>query len=97
MNYTPLFVVEQSFQLAGRGCVLAPGPSIEPGATPVRVGDKIQLLLPSGARMETHIGGLEMIKRIVRPAVLTAAVLLPPDISKDQVPVGTQVFLLAAE
>ena len=77
--------------------MLAPGPSIEADATPVQVGDKIQLLLPSGARIETHIGGLEMIKRIVRPAVLTAAILLPPDIRKDQVPAGTQVFLLESE
>ena len=59
----------------------------------VQVGDRIRLLLPSGETIHTHVRGLEMIKRLVRPKVLTAAVLLPAEITKDKVPVGTRVYL----
>lgn len=93
MNEAPLFTVLQTFQLADRGCVLAPGPSIEEGATIVRVGDRIRLLLPTGAEIQTYVRALESIKRTVRPPVLTASVLLPKEITKEMVPVGTQVFL----
>lgn len=95
MNTQPLFVVEQTCDLSGRGCVLAPGPSIEEGAQPVRAGDPIRLVLPMGGTIDTHIKSLGWLKRLVRPAVLTAPMLLPKEITKGQVPVGTKVFLLA--
>ena len=97
MNTVPLFVVDQAFHLSGRGCVLAPGPSIEDGAPVVRVGDRIRLVLPSGEVLNTRIKGLEMLKRLVRPRVLTAAILLPTNITKEQVPIGTHVYLAASE
>lgn len=52
------------------------------------------LLRFSGAKIETHIRAFEMIKRMEMPPVLTAAILLPQQITKEQVPVGTQVFLV---
>jgi hypothetical protein len=94
MNEGPLFTVEHAFQLADRGCVLAPGPSIEAGAVEVRAGDRIRLVLPAGSAIETQIRSLEMIKRATRPDVLTAPILLPREITKEMVPVGTQVYLI---
>jgi translation elongation factor EF-Tu-like GTPase len=90
-----LFVVEDAFQITGRGCVLAPGPVAEAGGPVLRVGDRIRLVKPDGQSIETTVRGIEMIGRRPRPAVITAPILLPREITKDQVPPGTHVFALA--
>ena len=89
-----LFIVEDAFQINGRGCVLAPGPSVEPGAQIVRVGDRIRLLKPNGEIIDSVIRGLEMLGRRPRSQVITAPILLPKDITKADVPKGTKVILL---
>ncbi len=94
MSSTLLFVVEDAFQITGRGCVLVPGPSTEPGGPRVRVGEPIRLVKPDGQEIETLVRGVEMIHRRPLPKVITAPILLPKEITKDQVPVGTQVFLV---
>jgi len=92
-----LFVVELAFQISNRGCVLVPGLSTEPGAPHVRVGSEIRLVTPGGQSINTHVRGIEMLNYgSRRPEKITAPILLPPTISKEQVPVGTQVFLRAA-
>jgi len=94
MSSTLLFVVEDAFQISGRGCVLVPGPSTEPCGPRVRVGDPIRLVKPDGQEIETLVRGVEMIHRRPLPKVITAPILLPKEITKDQVPLGTQVFLV---
>ena len=94
MSATLLFVVEDAFQVTGRGCVLVPGPSTEAGGPVLRVGDPIRLVKPDGQAIETRIHGIEMLHRRPPPKVITAPILLPKEITKDQVPVGTQVLLV---
>ena len=89
-----LFVVEDAFQIADRGCVLVPGPVAEVGGPEVRVGDPIRLVKPDGQTIDTKIQGLEMIGRRPPPKVITAPILLPSGITKDQVPKGTHVLSL---
>lgn len=89
-----LFTVQDAFQLTDRGCVLAPGPSAEPGAQAVRIGDRIRLRKPDGHSFDTFIRGLEMLGRRPRPEVITAAILLPKEITKHDVPKGTEVWLI---
>jgi len=88
-----LFVVEDAFQITGRGCVLAPGPAAEPGAQPIRVGDRLLLRKPDGQSVDTVIQAVEMLGRRPRPKVITAPILLPREITKDDVPIGTEVWL----
>ena len=94
MGSTLLFIVEDAFQITGRGCVLVPGPSTEPGGPTLRVGDPIRLVKPHGHAIDTCVRGVEMIHRRPPPKVVTAPILLPKEITKDQVPVGTHVLLL---
>jgi hypothetical protein len=89
-----LFIVEDAFRIRDRGCVLVPGPSAEQGAPLVRIGDLVRLLKPDGESIVTEIRGLEMIRRRIRPEVITVPILLPSDITKEQVPKGTKVLLL---
>lgn len=90
-----LFTVEDRFQIRGRGCVLVPGLSTETGSPVVRVGDAIQLRTPDGRVIDTHIRGVEMINYRRKPERITAPILLPPNLSAEDVPVGTEVFLVS--
>lgn len=94
MGSTLLFVVEGAFQMTGRGCVLVPGPSAEPGGPVLRIGDPIRLVKPNGQTVDTCVRGIEMIHRRPRPKVITAPILLPKEITKDQASIGTQVLLV---
>ena len=97
METTLLFIVEDAFQITGRGCVLVPGPVAEVGGPSLRVGDPIRLVKPDGQVVDTSVQGIEMISRRAQPKIITAPILLPPDIAKEQVPIGTHVLSLRAE
>lgn len=92
-----LFVVEHAFQIAGRGCVLAPGLAAATGGPVVKVGSTIRLELGDGSVRDTYVKGIEMLNygSRPRPAVHTVPILLPNDLKKDDVPPGTRVFLLS--
>lgn len=91
-----LLTVEDVFQLTGRGCILAPGLSGEPGVPPVKVGAPLRLVLANGIVRDTHVAGLEMLNYGARPrpAIITVPILLPTNIRKEDVPPGTKVYLL---
>jgi len=82
------------FQIEGRGCVLIPGVSCEPGDPVVRLGDRIRLRMPAGSDLDTTVRGIEHIRYAKMPEKITFPVLLPETITKDDVPVGTEVLLL---
>jgi hypothetical protein len=94
MEPSLLFVVEDAFQITGRGCILVPGPVAEPGGPTLHVGDPIRLVRPDGKVIDTTVRAFEMIGRRPPPKVITAPILLPPEITKDQVPIGTHVLSL---
>jgi hypothetical protein len=89
-----LFTVADRFQIEGRGCVLVPGLSCEPGAPNINRGARIRLRTPSGREFDTFIKDIEMITYRKVPEKITAPICLPRDITKDDVPVGTDVLLL---
>lgn len=95
MEGTLLLVVEQTFQISKRGCVLAPGILDTKGGLPVRVGSRIRLITPDGQTIETYIRGFEMLNYGVRrPEKMYVPISLPSDIRKEQVPAGTKVVLV---
>lgn len=94
MDPVLLFIVEDAFQITGRGCVLVPGPSAEQGSQRIRIGDGLRLRKPDGHSFDTVIQGVEMIGRRPRPNVITAPILLPSDVKNGDVPIGTEVWLL---
>ena len=85
-----LFEIEDVFDLTGRGCVLVPAvPRAFPGS--VKAGSVIVIEPPSGRAFETTIVAFELINR-GRPTE-HAAFSVPGSIGKDQLPVGSRVFL----
>ena len=51
---------------------------------------------PEGILIDTHIRGIEMINYGTVPETLptTAPILLPPNLAKDDISIGTRVFLV---
>ncbi len=88
-----LFTVVDRFQIEGRGCVLVPGLSCEPGAPVVDRGAHIRLRTPSGRELDTFIKDIEHIRYAKMPEKIAAPICLPSDITKEDVPVGTEVLL----
>lgn len=96
MTPTFLYTIEEAFDISGRGCVLAPGIS-EAATVPVRLGDPVLLLPPSGASFESVVHSLDAIhnRRTDSPEI-RILVVLPKSVNKQDVPSGTQLFLLGS-
>lgn len=92
-----LFTVADVFVIEGRGCVLMPGLPTEPGSSNVRRDAKIRLKTPAGSFIDTSIRAIEMITYHKRPEKICLPILLPDGITKDDVPIGTEVILLEDE
>jgi hypothetical protein len=85
-----LFKVEDVFDISGRGCVMAP---VIPDNLDfkIRVHDRIQLRTPNGRVLETHIASLELLKA-QDGSPCRMAIMLPRDLVKQDVPVGTEIW-----
>jgi hypothetical protein len=89
-----LFTVVDRFQIEGRGCVLVPGLPCEPGDPIVKCGARIRLRTPVDGEFDTYVKGIEMISYRRKPEKIAAPILLPQELTKDDVPLGTEVLLL---
>jgi len=85
-----LSTVEDIFQLSGRSSVVvAPGiPRI--GDWRVKVGDPLTLRRPDGTIETTVVGGIEMLSP---PNPISIPLMLGPGLTKEAVPVGTQIWI----
>jgi hypothetical protein len=90
-----LSTVAESFKVTGRGLVILPGlPRDEANMPVVRLKDRIQLRRPDGGVTEAlivdipHISGVEEKRGF--------AILLPVNISIEEAPAGTEVWLFQA-
>ena len=87
-----LLKVEDVFDISGRGCVIAP--VVPSGADfKIRAKDQIQLRTPDGRVLDTHIASIELLKPQDGSAC-RMAIMLPRDLVKQDVPIGTEVWLL---
>jgi hypothetical protein len=82
--------VEDVFQIADRGCVVAPGIPRSSDAR-IKIGDSVWLTRPDGSETNTAIRGIEMGGRDPDAG---NPILLGSELTKDDVPLGT---LLAVE
>jgi hypothetical protein len=95
-----LFTVVDAFALSGRpGPVLVPGFLQNAKHPTMRIGAQIRLVTPSGEFIETLIAGFEKISygRKPPPDKVCTPIVLPVSILKEQVPAGTEVFLITAK
>jgi hypothetical protein len=92
-DYPYLFTVADRFSIADRGVILVPGIPWE-GAPAVKKGDPLILRTPLGEMIETSVRDLEMItQRSGLARIRATPVLLPSDLHKFDIPIGTEVFL----
>ena len=84
-----LFTVEDTYSIEGRGVVLLPG--LEPiGDEVFHPGDPIRIRRPDNSELNTRMRGLEFLSRRDKPCALV--IVLPKDVAKDDVPVGSEVW-----
>lgn len=85
-----LCVVEAVFQLSGRpGCVIAPGIP-QGGQRRVKVGDAVSIRVEGQPDVVTHVAGIEMLAPSSPKGV---PIMLGPEVSKDMIPVGAQLWV----
>ena len=89
-----LFSVTGHFQVHDRGSVMIRGASLAPGSVILSNGTKIRLRPPLGPEIDTHIKRFEITRSFNHPSQLEAHVWLPDKITREEVPLGTRVFLL---
>lgn len=85
-----LFVIEDTYFIKGRGLVPVPG-ILPQSEERFRTGDPIHLKRPDGSCLEWKIGGIEMIHG-TPPRSRIDVVILLQGLSKDDVPIGTEVW-----
>ena len=85
-----LSVVEDVFEISGRGSiVVVPGIPRE-GDWHVKTGDPLTLKLPSGTEVSTVIRGIEMTSP---PHPHFIQILLGLGLTKGDVPIGTEIWV----
>jgi len=85
-----LFIVEDTFLIAGRGLIAVPG-IIPEGEERFRVGDPILLRRPDGSTLRWKIGGIEILHT---PTPKPEIPILLLGLTKEDVPVGTAIWSL---
>jgi translation elongation factor EF-Tu-like GTPase len=87
-----LSTVEDTFSISGRGCVVVPAVPRSSLDFRLRAQDPIQLRTPDGRVLDTYVAGIEMIcgPKVVDPI----AFLLPENVTQQDVPKGTEIWLI---
>ncbi|WAC18895.1 hypothetical protein OVA24_16815 [Luteolibacter sp. SL250] len=92
-----LFTVTDRFSLDGRGVIIVPGIPWQ-GAPVVKKGDPLLLRTPLGEVIHTMVRDLERIRYLPEGKRNEATpILLPKEIHKFDIPIGTEVFLGATD
>lgn len=84
-----LFKVEDTFQITGRGLVLVPG--LGQNADRVKVGMPIKLKKRDHTEIATKILSIEIL--VTNSPVEFSPIVLPKEIRKEDIPIGTEVWL----
>ncbi|HEV2597509.1 hypothetical protein [Sphingopyxis sp.] len=86
---THLSTVEDTFDISGRGLIVAPGIPLD-GNWRIKIGDAITLERPDGSKVESIVRGMESF----RPANATCIpLLLGSGLGKADVPIGTKLWV----
>jgi len=80
-----LLTIDDVFKIAGRGIVITGN---QPEVLPeFKIGNPIVLVLPDGREIMTKISGFDLFN------VAKGSAILIENIAKEDVPIGTEVFL----
>lgn len=95
MNKEFIFSVDDVFQLTNTGCVMV-GCFSESFCGLIKVGSLLELELPNQTLISTKVNGIEMprIHTTCPDQQVMLAIILPAELTKEQIPLGTQVFLV---
>jgi hypothetical protein len=85
-----LFKIIDTFWLETTGLVAAS--DAKSRDVSLSVGERIELRLPDGSRLETEVAGIPRVRYLSDDPDLHFDFLLPGGVRKEDVPVGTEVW-----
>ena len=83
-----LFIVEDHFNIKGQGLAVVGNNQLE--AIKIKLGNAIILVLPDGRKISKKVNGVERFQTV--SGVEKVGVLIE-DFTKEDIPIGTKVFL----
>ena len=94
MNMKYIEVVEDIFNISGRGCVIVPGIpySFEPN---VKIGDQLEFHNPSGTIIKTTLRGVEMLNR--GKPMEHVPFTVDRKVKKGDIEIGAKLYLVSDE
>lgn len=91
-----LFTVDDAFDITGRGIVVVG--ELEPNYPLSKIGSPVVLVHPDGSEITTKISGIEHVKHVgIENFNPNKIGVMLRDVSKSDVPIGTEVYLKTAE
>ncbi len=92
----PTFKVVDTFQIAGRGLVVATDKTYEAfsGKEPFKVGDAVEVRQDGRTILRTYVAGLELCTPWSPQQPIP--ILLPPEITKQNIPIGAELRISPA-
>ena len=89
----PIFLsrVVTTFALEGRGIAIEPGIPYQPTTHRVLIGDDLEIRRADGSKLITKVAGLELGGD---PGRESCPIVLPPNVSENEVPVGSELWQL---
>ncbi len=92
-----LFTVVDTFSIEGRGIVLIPGISYTTHTKfTISKGSPLRLRKPDSSTLDTEIRDLERLSYLTFKPIeeRETPILLPKEIHKEDIPIGTEVYLI---
>ena len=86
------FIVDEIFQIKGRGCVLALKSCAFDKNDKLSVSDVVIIEKPNGEKMTTTIIGVEHIKKLPGAPDIHPGVLVGPECSKGDIPLNSLIY-----
>ena len=86
------FTIDETFQIEGRGCVLAIKPQDYKCNDRLSVGDGVTIEKPNGETISTIITGVEHVKKFPGSPDIHPGILVGPEINKKDIPLKSLLY-----
>lgn len=93
-----LFTVEDNFRLDGRLGIVVTG-ELEDDSPSFKIGNAVVLVTPNGAESTTEISGIETVCRLEYENYnwRKVGIMLKDIFEKEDIPIGTEIYLYKTE
>ncbi len=88
------FIIDQTFQIEGRGCILTIKNDVYKPEEALKVGDLIVIEKEDGSLLQTKILGVEQIKKFHNAPKTHPGILVGPELTNKDIPLKSKLYKL---